>query len=132
MIHGATIRRASAMRTTIETTTIAASQTHAGTRPRARAAARPRLTSTIPASTAARASCGGVVDADLGRRLGDPPEHGVVDRVAAGRLLERRGVRVGDAVEVVLALDVRARGRAERVAVVGGELERRRRSSATS
>ena len=38
MIQGATIRCPSDMRTTDETTTIAASQTHAGTRDRARTA----------------------------------------------------------------------------------------------
>ena len=125
MIHGATIRRASTIRTTAETTTTQASQTHGGTeRPRAHDRRRLRH-ATIPDSTAARASAAGVVDADLGGSLGDPPEHRVVDRVAAGRDLERRDVRVGDARQRVLALDVRPRGRAELRAVLGGEPERR-------
>ena len=54
------------------------------------------------------------LDPDLGRGARDLAEHGVRDRVAARRLLERRRVQLGDALEVVLA---------------PGELARRRRPS---
>ena len=54
---------------------------------------------------------GAGLDPDLGRRLAHLAQHRVRDGAAAGRLLERGDVEVGDAVEVVLA---------------AGELERRR------
>ena len=62
---------------------------------------------------------------DLRRRLGDPQQHRLVDRVAAGRLLERGRVRVGDLVEVMLPLDVRERARAPSARRARRQLERR-------
>src|SRR5438105_11661128 len=148
MIHGATMRRASAIRTAAETTTMPASHSHAGT---ATARARAAATALIPAPAPAKptppllrrlrrayGSChepalartarelAHVFDPDLGRRLRDPPQHGVRDRRAAGGLLERTDVRIGDEIEVVHAPDVVARGSAELARVAGGELECRR------
>ena len=68
---------------------------------------------TRPASRATPDDLLRVVDADLGRGLGDPRAAPRRRGLAAGGLLERGGVGVGDAAEVVLGRDVRARRRAE-------------------
>src|SRR5262245_34273818 len=106
MIHGATIRRARAIRTTIETATIAVSHTQAGT-----ASARdlspapgPSIVSALsraampsrddPGLARPRRQLADVLDPDVRRGLRDPPENRVVHRVRAGGLLERDRVGV--------------------------------------
>src|SRR6476469_3895794 len=137
MIQGATMRLASAIRTTIEATTIPVSHTQAGTASaRARTPARGGASATArlrvamspdePCFSRPRRQLVDVVDADLGGRLGDPPEHRVGDRLSARGLLERARVRVRDATEVVLSADVRARRRSQLVLALRGQLERGR------
>src|SRR5215218_4077348 len=139
MIHGATVRRASAMRTATDTTTIPASHTHAGiatTRARAAAPAGtpatarpgaaivgPRGSRDDPRLARPRGQLGHVVDADLRRGLRDPPQHRVRDDASSGGLLQGANVAVGGAAEVVLAVNVCARRLAELALVVGRELE---------
>ena len=67
------------------------------------------------------------LDPDLARGARDLAEHGVGDGLAARRLLDRRGVELGDALEVVLAPGQLGRGGAHRapcVLVAGEQLER--------
>ena len=80
------------------------------------------------ASSAASGSSG--ADARLGGGLGDLAHDGVADGLAAGRLLERGGVELGDAVEIVLGRRERARGVAHRLA--RAPCRRRARSSAAA
>src|SRR5207302_11008017 len=93
MIHGAAMRRASAQRIPIETTTRPATDSPASRR---RSVAKPDL-----------AQPGGeyrhVAEADLGRRGRDLSEHGLADDLTARDPSERRGVEIGDPVEAVFA-----------------------------
>ena len=90
-----------------------------GSRASARAAARPRRYSPSPTSRSRLPSSRDLLrEPDLGARAGDLAQHGVADGLAAGGLLERGGVEVGDVVEAVL---LRARARR------GGGSQRARR-----
>src|SRR5579862_2851793 len=145
MIQGATIRRASAIRTAAERTTIPESHSQAGTDT---ARARTAATALMPESATSRGAVSRcarndpqesgddsrfacplrelphVFQADFGCRSGEPPQHRVVHLLAAGRLLQRARVGVGNAVEVVLAIDVVARSRTQLIGVVCGKLDR--------
>src|SRR5437868_1936402 len=55
---------------------------------------------------------GGVLETDLGGGQGDLARDRALDGAAAGRLLERRRVQLGDMLEGVLALGKAARGAA--------------------
>src|SRR5437763_6030736 len=128
MIHGATIRRASAIRIPAETMTIPTSHSHAGT-----AAARARTAATALMASGDETRLAGsareladIVEADLGSGFREAPQERVVHRSPAGRFLERAHVGVGGAIEVVLAAHVLARGVAELLRAIGGELERGR------
>src|ERR671919_868060 len=98
MMKAPTMSRASHARKTKEARTSATSQAHGGTRR--------RVSAKLDLGEAARdlARLGGLgLDADVGRRLAHLPQHRIADRGPACRLLERGGVELGDAVEVVLA-----------------------------
>src|SRR3954470_15628582 len=123
MIQGATIRRASAYRIAVETTTRPATHAHIGTRRR-----NARALLTEPDLAQPRREDGRIVAVEpaLGRGGGDVAQDVLGDRRAARHLLERGGVRLRDAVEPVLALDELAGLRAHRGAngPVGQRLER--------
>src|SRR3954468_24173396 len=124
MIHGATAWRPSAERIRAETTTSAVSQPQIGTaRAYERAVSRrPLAVVALVAAKAdllqARGDLGRIVEADLGRGPGDFVDDCARDRRPAGELLERGGVRLGDAVDTVLALDEVEGGGAHRGADV--------------
>ena len=129
MIQGATIRCASAIRTAAEQTTIAPSQTQARHRdgacpnrfaPRSPAraahtspASRARRTSSEASSRPTSAAASAIRQSTASATASPPAASSSAAHVGGG-----------DAVQVVLARDVGAGGRAERVPVVGGELER--------
>src|SRR5438876_12400918 len=113
MIHGATIRRERPYRNPAESVTIQTSQIQAGI-----ACERLRLTLTASVANPHLAQAVGelarVVEADVCRRRRDLGEHRVGDRLAPGGELDRLDVALGYPLEVVLAADVLARGRAQR------------------
>src|SRR4051794_39348881 len=103
MIHGATIRRASARRKSTDRTTIPVSQTHAGI-------ARTRAAGTALATKPHLAQAGGelvrIVETDVRPGACDRTEHGVVHAGASGRELERLHVELRDPLQSVLPLHV--------------------------
>src|SRR4051812_48851562 len=109
MIHGVTMRRASAYRIPNEITTSPATQAHIGTR---RRNAIVLLTETDLAQP--RREDARVVDPHFGRRRRDVAQHALGDRGAAREPLEGRGIGLGDAVDAVLALDQLPRALAHR------------------
>ena len=109
-MNGAGIRLPSQARKTIEPATMTVSHAHGGTR---------RTLSTKLDLGEAPRQLGGLgragLDPDVGRGGRDVAEHRVRHRVAARSLLERGGVEVGGAIEVVLAADeLEPRGRHRR------------------
>src|SRR5262245_66139125 len=97
-MNGATIPRASQARTAKETRTMAASQAHGGT---ARRRSATKLDLGEPPRQIGRLGRVGL-DADRRGRTAHLAEHRVRDRCSAGSQLERGGIAVGNAVEVVL------------------------------
>src|SRR6266508_1444354 len=122
MIHGATIRRPRPYWAAAETATIPISHAQAGI-------ARTRALVIVAVSVAnadlaqSLAELGDVLEADRRRRRGDLVQNGAVDRLAARRELERCGVLLGYAVEVVLALHVGAGGGSHGGARLGARRE---------
>src|SRR3954468_10116785 len=121
MIHGATIPRASWKRIAAETRTRVPSQTGTGT---SRASGTGRSQGRVEAVAALLGNAhlaqplGDLgrervvgLDADVGGRAGHLAEHLLAHDWAAGRLLERGRVEVGDVAELVLGLGVAACGR---------------------
>ena len=107
MMNGATIPRPCHAAEDDERTTMPASHAHAGTRRAPIDQARPRR-----GAARARPPRASRPDPDVRGGARDVAEHRVGDRLAAGRLLERGDVELGDAVEVVLAPDELERRRA--------------------
>jgi hypothetical protein len=106
-MNGAGIRLPSQARKAIEAATTTATHVHSGTRR--------NLSAKLDLGEAPR-ELGRLgrprLDPDVRRGLRDVAEDGVGDRLAAGRLLERRDVELGGAAEVVLAPGELAGGRA--------------------
>src|SRR4051794_33552026 len=107
-IHGASIRSAKASLAAADKATIAVSQAHTGTARTSERAGEPSAALTAKADLAERRRDRlRVVETDLRRPLCDALQERLADGRAAGGLLERADVEVGDAVEPVLALRVR-------------------------
>src|SRR3989442_2855389 len=113
MIHGATMRRASAAHTNPDTATIATTHAPVGT-------ARTRLTAFASVLTTKAdlaqplGDLARVVEPDIRGCLRERAENGVADGLPSGGELDRLGVPVGRPLEVVLARDVDGRGVPER------------------
>src|SRR4029079_17658296 len=91
MIQGVTIRRASAYRIAVETTTRPATQAHIGTRRRKATALLTQPDLAPPRREDRRIVA---VEPDLGRGGGDVVQDVLGHRWATRHLLERRGVRL--------------------------------------
>src|SRR3954462_4088161 len=102
MIQGVTMRRARAYLIRVETTTSPATHAHIGTR---RRNARALLTKADLAQPCREDGSVVAVEPDLGGGGRDLLDHLLGDGRAAGEPLQRRGVRLGDTVDAVLALD---------------------------
>src|SRR6476646_2560968 len=116
MIHGPTMCRANTKRTAQEKNTMAVSHAQPG--------AATSLLRTDADLAQPLGDLREVGHAQLCRSFGDSHDDDVVDGGAAGRGLDCRHVRVGNAAEIVLARDVRARSSTEYGAVIGCDTER--------